>query len=221
MKSARHLDLPHTSTAVVTIDIQLDYFGGYRYPPRNGAGPYRSAFPLFRARSALARTVALLDWARERHLPILHVRHESTRPGSTFLNAGTPGTELHPALAVRPGEAIVPKNFPNSFRGTELEPRLRGLGVTTVVWAGMISWMCVDTTVRAAWDLGFSNVLISDATASGPLMKVDGLTRAASGGRIGMPIAPWTLQRDFVAGLAALHARVLPLRAFLEAVSLS
>ena len=182
-------------TAVVTIDIQKDYFPGGR-------------FPLWRARHALKQTRLLLSWARQRGLPIIHIQHFTLRPGARFLQDGTPGTALHPGLEIRAGELVIAKHFPNSFRETNLEQSLRDRGITTVIWAGMISWMCVDTTVRAAFDLGFINILIHDATASGPLLRNVG----------GLPgiLWPWRLQSAFMAALGAFHARVIGLRDLLR-----
>jgi nicotinamidase-related amidase len=179
------------TTAVVTIDIQLDYFRGGK-------------FPLWGAAKALRRTRELLTWARRSGLPVIHIQHFTLRPDARFLVDGTPGTALHPGLEVQPGEAVVAKHFPNSFRETDLEARLRAMGVTTVIWAGMISWMCVDTTVRAAFDLGFSNILVQDATASGPLLRAVG--------RLPGIVLPWRAQSAFIAAIGVVHARLVRAR---------
>jgi nicotinamidase-related amidase len=86
---------------------------------------------------------------------VFHVRHLSTRPGSTFFLPGTKGQEIHAAVAPLGNEAIVEKNFPNSFRATKLEEGLKSLGVKNLVVAGMMTHMCVDATVRHAADLGY------------------------------------------------------------------
>jgi nicotinamidase-related amidase len=184
---------PEGRTAVVTIDIQLDYFPGGR-------------FPLWRAGRALKRAARLLDWARDQGLPVIHVRHSSDRAGARFLLAGTPGIALHPGLGIREGETIVDKHFPSSFHQTDLEQQLRARGITTVIWAGMITWMCVDTTVRAAKDLGFDNFVASDATAAGPLLRNAGLPGL---------VPPWRSQSAFLAALGAYHAQVLPVKAII------
>jgi nicotinamidase-related amidase len=173
-------------TAVVTIDYQMDYFPGGR-------------FTLWRADAAIGRAARVLDAARSRGLPVLHVRHESLDPASRFLTAGTPGAELHPALRrpVDGSEPVVLKHKPDSFLETDLEERLRTLGVSRVVWMGMISWMCVDTTVRAAKARGFDNVLVEDACAAGWLVHG------------GLPVFPWSSHRAFMAALGAHHARVV------------
>lgn len=140
-------------TALVLVDIQRDYFPGGRMalPDAENAGR--------RAADVLAR-------CRDAAMPIIHIRHESIRPGSTFFLPGTEGADIHPLVAPLPGEAVLTKNFPNSFRDTTLLQHLRDLGVTDLVIVGMMTHMCIDTTVRAAFDLGFRCRVAGDATAS-------------------------------------------------------
>jgi len=139
--------------ALIIIDIQNDYFDG-------------GANPLTGSHEASLQARALLNRFRERSLPVVHVRHISTRPCSTFFLPGTVGSEIHPSVAPAEGEKVVEKHFPNSFRETDLEAHLRSLGVTDLVVCGMMTHMCVSATTRAAKDLGFSCTLASDACAT-------------------------------------------------------
>jgi len=61
---------------------------------------------------------------------------------------------------------VIQKNFPNAFRATRFDTELRALGVTELVVAGMMTHMCIDTSVRAAFDLGFKVDLAFDACAT-------------------------------------------------------
>ena len=61
---------------------------------------------------------------------------------------------------------MVEKNFPNAFRATDLEPRLRAAGVDHLVIAGAMSHMCIDATARAAFDHGFKCTVAEDACAT-------------------------------------------------------
>ena len=141
------------TTALVLVDIQNDYFPG-------------GTMSLENMDAAAANAARLLAAFRERRLPIVHVRHLSVRPGATFFVPGTAGAEIHPAVAPRAGEAVVEKNFPNAFRATDLEPRLRAAGVDHVVIAGAMSHMCIDATTRAAFDHGFKCTVAEDACAT-------------------------------------------------------
>ncbi len=69
-------------------------------------------------------------------------------------------------MAPLPGEEVVLKHAPNAFFQTSLSGRLCEKGIGHLVIAGMMSHMCIDTTVRSAKDLGFSVTLLEDACAT-------------------------------------------------------
>ena len=170
-----------TGAALVLVDIQNDYFPG-------------GAMELAGADAAAEAAGRVLDAFRRRGLPVVHVRHESVRPGSTFFLPGTPGADIHPRVAPLPGEAVLTKHFPNSFRDTGLEELLRGRGVSRLVVCGMMTHMCVDATVRAAFDLGFPVNLVPDACATRDLAFA------------GRPVAAADVHAAFLAALAAVYA---------------
>jgi nicotinamidase-related amidase len=140
-------------TALLVIDIQNDYFPG-------------GAMELEGAEAAGASAAEAIRRFRQRKLPVLHVRHLSVRPGATFFVPGTRGAEIHPLAQPLAGEAVVEKNFPNSFRATALEKLLNDAGIRNLVVAGMMTHMCVDASVRQAADLGYKVTLIGDACAT-------------------------------------------------------
>ena len=171
------------STALLVIDIQNDYFPG-------------GAMELVGSSEAGEQARKLIDAFRGKSLPVVHVQHFSTRPGASFFVPGTTGVEIHPCVAPREGETVIRKNFPNSFRDTPLLQHLRDNKIARLVIAGMMSHMCIDSTVRAAGDLGFECVLAHDACA----------TRALSFGGTTVPAA--TVHAVFLAALNGLFARV-------------
>jgi nicotinamidase-related amidase len=172
--------------ALLVIDLQNDYFPG-------------GAMELEGAEAAAAKAAAALAKFREQGRPIIHVRHVSVRPGSTFFLPGTPGAEIHAGVRPKPGEAVIEKNFPNSFRGTELQKQLEGLGVKDLVVAGMMTHMCVDATVRHAADLGYKITLLADACA----------TRAQK--FAGETVPARQVHAAFLAALNGFYARVVDL----------
>src|SRR5687767_10231103 len=122
-------------TALLIIDIQNDYFPG-------------GTMELEGADEAAAKAAAALARFRGQGLPVVHVRHLSVRPGATFFLPGTPGAEIHQSVRPQPGETVVEKNFPNSFRNTSLKTLLDESSIKNLVVAGMMTHMCVDATVR-------------------------------------------------------------------------
>src|SRR3954468_22752241 len=139
--------------ALLIIDIQNDYFPG-------------GGMELGGADAAAANASKALARARQDGMPVFHIRHLSTRPGSSFFLPGTEGAEIHAAVQPQGNETVIEKNFPNSFRATKLEDELKSLGVKSLVVAGMMTHMCVDASVRHAADLGYKITLLGDACAT-------------------------------------------------------
>lgn len=140
-------------TALLLIDIQNDYFPGGKMELKG------SAAAALAAKSVLTRF-------RKRSLPVMHIQHISIRPGATFFLPDTQGIEIHESVKPLPGEPVFQKNYPNAFRDTPLLEHLKTYGSVELVVCGMMTHMCVDSTVRAAFDHGFRSVLISDACAT-------------------------------------------------------
>ncbi|HEY6009177.1 MAG TPA: cysteine hydrolase family protein [Geobacteraceae bacterium] len=171
------------TTALLLIDFQNDYFPGGRMEVAGSP-----------AASLEARK--LLDVFRARALPVIHVQHVAARPGATFFLPGTPGAEIHANVTPLPVEPVVVKHFPNSFRETELLAMLREKGVERLVICGMMTHMCVDATVRAAFDLGFACTVVHDACATRNLV-FNGVETPAP-----------QVQAAFLAALAAVYGKV-------------
>ena len=169
--------------ALLIIDIQNDYFPG-------------GAMELVGSPAAGAKAGMLLQAFRQKQLPLVHIQHVSTRPGATFFLPNTRGVEIHESVAPQAGETVLQKNFPNSFRGTPLLEHLRKLQITQLVIAGMMTQMCVDSTTRAAADLGFQCLLAHDACA----------TKSLSFG--GATVPAENVQAAFLAALNGLFAKV-------------
>jgi nicotinamidase-related amidase len=125
-----------------------------------------------------ANGLRLLAAWRAAGLPLLHVRHDSVQPGSPF-RAGQPGNALRAGFAPQGDEPLVTKSVNAAFIGTDLDLRLRRLGVTHVVLFGMTTDMCVSTTARVAANLGYHATVVGDATAAFDLVDIDGRTLTA------------------------------------------
>jgi nicotinamidase-related amidase len=179
-----------SDTALVLIDIQNDYFPGGKMSLE---GPEEAARQASRA----------LDHFRRHSLPVYHIRHESVLPGSTFMIPGTPGAEIHPLVKPRDDEPVITKHFPNAFRQTGLLEALQKRRIGHLVFAGMMTHMCIDTSVRAGFDLGFRATLLHDATATRALPLGDGMVPAGE------------VQGAFIAALGQIFATVVDTAAFL------
>jgi nicotinamidase-related amidase len=146
---------------LLIIDIQRDYFPG-------------GAYPLVEPEAAAASARSVLDSFREAGDSVIHMKHVWDAPEAEFMRPGTEGIEIHPEVEPADGELVLEKSAPNSFVGTSLEEELRRRDPDELVVAGMMSSMCVDATVRAAADLGFSPTVVHDACAA-PDLNFDGV----------------------------------------------
>jgi nicotinamidase-related amidase len=179
--------------ALILIDLQNDYFPG-------------GAMELSGSNQAVEKAGLLLQAFRQKSLPIVHIQHVSTRPGAAFFLPDTLGVEIHSAVAPLAGETVFQKHFPNSFRETPLRQHLANHQISQLVIAGMMTHMCVDSTIRAAADLGFQCLLAHDACA----------THALSFG--GTTIAAEQVQAAFLAAFQGLFARVLSVEEIIAAL---
>lgn len=140
-------------TALLLIDIQNDYF-------ENGR------MPLSDSDKVCENAKFLLGKFRMNQLPVIHIQHIATRPSATFFLPDTVGAEIHEKVKPLDHEKLIIKHYPNSFRETDLLDYLKQNAITDLVVCGMMTHVCIDTTVRAAKDFGFNIVLISDACAT-------------------------------------------------------
>ena len=181
------------SNALVIIDIQKDYFPG-------------GNMEVINSEAAASNARALLETFRSKNFPIIHVQHVSTRKGATFFLQGTKGVEIHESVNPSGDEKIIIKNFPNSFRDTDLEDFLHSHGVKRIIFCGMMSHMCIDATVRAAFDKGFSCTVAHDACA----------TRNLSHGGVDVPSL--NVHAAFMAALGAVYAKMLSSKEIIEQI---
>jgi biuret amidohydrolase len=80
---------------------------------------------------------------------------------------GSPGFELAPELAPRPGEAVIDKITMSAFAGTPLEIVLRDCSVRSYLIAGIALEVGIEPTVRHSADLGYIPIVVRDACGAG------------------------------------------------------
>ena len=166
--------------AVLLIDLQHDFCSPGGAMARTGLDPT----PL---RPALSGAVVLLESAREIGVPVIHVRAEYNTPGNPYLSEawlnqarrrwngryidvpmcvpGSWGATIVPEVAPRPDETVVVKHRFSAFPGTELDLILRSRGIRTLAVAGVVTYVCVESTVRDAFFADYHVVVASDGVA--------------------------------------------------------
>jgi len=112
--------------------------------------------------NADANVARLLDFWRQHHGQVWHVRHDS-RSQQSHYRPGQPGNEFRSINAPNGDEKIIVKQTNNAFISTTLEADLRAAGNPRLVIAGVITNNSVEATVRMAGNLGFDTYLVEDA----------------------------------------------------------
>lgn len=136
-----------THYALLIIDVQVAMFD--------------KSDPVNQGERLLHNIQKLITKAREAGHLIVYVQH-SEGAGSP-LERGTPGWELHPSIEPITGDFLIEKETPDSFHETNLHLILQENGVTELILTGMQTEVCVDTTCRRAYSLGYKVNLVRDA----------------------------------------------------------
>lgn len=176
-------------TALLLIDIQNIYFTN---------GPYL----LFKPETAALNAQKILNKFRERNLPIIHIKHNFNTVGysesSEYLNA------INNLVKPLNSEKVITKEYPNSFCKTELLDYLTANNINNLVVVGMMSHMCIETTVRACKDYGYNVSVLEDACTTKDLIWRDTVLEATS------------VHNTYMAGLSDMFAKILTTDEYLD-----
>ena len=143
--------------ALLIIDVQNDYF-------KDGK------MELVNPEHALEKINQLEHYFNQNNLPIIYIQHISLQADATFFLPNSEGINIPEQIAPRANEKVIIKHFPDSFYNTGLNEHLATLGINHLVICGMMSHMCIDTTVRSAKRLGYNVSLLSDACTTKALV---------------------------------------------------
>jgi len=171
-----------THAALIVIDMQRDFVepGGFGASLGNDVTPLQQIVPTVRSLLEGFRSAGMpIVHTRECHLPDLSDCPPAKRergapsqrigdqgPMGRILVAGEPGAEIVPALAPLADEEVINKPGKGAFYATPLHDFLQSNGITQLVFAGVTTEVCVQTTMREANDRGYQCLLAHDATES-------------------------------------------------------
>ena len=162
--------------ALVVVDMQNDFCHGEGALARRGIdlGPTQAIVPALRS---------LIEAARAAAMPVLYTvnNHDAwtdsaawrKRQGSevhALARTGTWGSEFY-GVSPQPDERIVVKHRYNAFVGTDLDLVLRSRGIETLLFSGVATNVCVETTARDAFVRDYRVVMVRDCLAGASLQE--------------------------------------------------
>ncbi|MDM0055456.1 cysteine hydrolase family protein [Variovorax fucosicus] len=170
------------STAFVIIDMQRDFIepGGFGETLGNDVSLLEAIVPATQAvLQAWRQAGGLVVHTREAHQPDLSdcppakrnrgaptLRIGDEGPMGRILVMGEPGNQIIDALAPIDGEIVIDKPGKGAFYATGLHEMLQARGITHLLFAGVTTEVCVQTTMREANDRGYDGLLLEDCTES-------------------------------------------------------
>ncbi len=169
-------------TALVMIDMQRDFIepGGFGATLGNDVSLLEPVVPA---------AAELIAWCRQQGIAIVHTK-ECHRPDLSdcppakrergvpslrigdmgtmgrILIDGEPGADFVPALQPQPGDVVIAKPGKGAFYATPLTQELQQRGITTLIFGGVTTEVCVQTTMREANDRGYECLIVEEATGS-------------------------------------------------------
>ncbi len=177
---AYECDLAHT--ALVIIDMQRDFIepGGFGETLGNDVSLLEAIVPACQSvLLAWRKAGGLVVHTRESHKPDLSdcppakrnrgnpsLRIGDAGPMGRILVAGEPGNQIIPALAPIAGELVIDKPGKGAFYATGLHETLQARGISHLIFMGVTTEVCVQTSMREANDRGYDCLLLEDCTES-------------------------------------------------------
>lgn len=168
--------------ALVIIDMQRDFVepGGFGESLGNRVEPLQAIVPaLAHVLNRWRQAGGLVVHTRESHAPDLSdcppakrnrgnpaLRIGDLGPMGRILIRGEPGNQIVTALAPVETEIVIDKPGKGAFYATDLHQQLQSRSIDQLVFAGVTTEVCVQTSMREANDRGYDCLLLEDCTAS-------------------------------------------------------
>lgn len=135
-----------TDTALLIVDVQTGLVTGKN--------------PVYLLNELLRNIASLTAWSRTTGIPVIYIQDNDVD------EIGSPGWQIHPAVAPEEGDLVIRKPETDAFYGTTLQQELKARSIKHLLVAGCKSEVCIDATCRKAVNLGYNVTLVSDAHAT-------------------------------------------------------
>ena len=177
--------------ALIVVDVQNEYFEG-------------GALPITYPHNSFEQIKKAIAVAQEKEILVVYVQHTAIRENATSFVRNSAMWEFHDDIKAITPDLYIEKNHASSFVGTDLNYRLRNLGVDTVCIAGYMTQNYCDATARDASQLGFNVEFFGDATGTLEFKNNAGVVSAEE------------LHRSFLVAQAFGFSRVLTLNEWIS-----
>ncbi len=150
-------------SALIMIDLQNTY--------------RRGVMRLHGVEPAIAEAAKLLEIARDLKVPVFHIQHDggAGSPYDIGAEIGAIAEEVAPIA----GEPVITKHYPNSFVQTDLDERLKAIGIQKIMLAGFMTHMCINSTAHGGFNLGYAPTVVASTTATRALEGTNGQVLSA------------------------------------------
>lgn len=145
----------HTKSALLVVDAQVGVLS-----------------TIWESKRVIGNLEKLVGKARTAGVPVIWVQHSD----DDELKYGSQNWKLAPNFVPTTAEIVIHKKYNSSFASTDLDQRLKALGVSRIVLAGALTNWCIRSTAYAAVDRGYNLALVSDAHSTESLKLPDGKT---------------------------------------------
>ena len=141
-----------TDTALLIVDVQTGLVAGME--------------PVYQLDALLENIATLITQARTTSMPIIYIQDNDVD------EIGSPGWQIHPAIAPKEGDLVIRKPETDAFYSTTLQQEMQARGIAHLIVVGCKSEVCIDATCRRAVNLGYNVTLVSDAhsTTDNPVL---------------------------------------------------
>jgi len=146
-----------SKTALVILDAQVNMFA--------------EGSSVFQAERLLMTIAGLVARSRRAGIPVIFVQNNGTEGAPDM--PGTPGWQIHPALAPAQTDIVIQKHTPDAFFETNLQRELSRRKIRRLVIAGFQTDLCIDATCHRAAILGYDVILVRDGHST---FDSDGIT---------------------------------------------
>lgn len=150
-------------SALIMIDLQNTY--------------RRGVMRLHGVEPAIAEAAKLLEIARDLKVPVFHIQHDGGA-GSPY-DIGSEIGAIAEEVAPIAGEPLITKRYPNSFVQTDLDERLKAIGIQKIMLAGFMTHMCINSTAHGGFNLGYAPTVVASTTATRALEGTNGQVMSA------------------------------------------